>query len=226
MPIPPEDLPVKIHHDIYPGIDPTPHFEQKTYTGKTVLIAGASRGIGACIARFYARAGANLALMARSEASLSTVKEDILKLVPDARVGVFEGDVCDVGDVERVVREVVGDGTDAGLGRRLDIVVACAGKVDLYDRPFTQDDPEKWWKTIEVNLRGVYNIAHFTLPHLDKTEGYFIITSSTAAQCRIPLISPYAISKHAVGRLNEYIPIGSSSSSSPPPPLSPFSSTD
>lgn len=63
-----------------------------------------------------------------------SVRDEIKDLAPEAKVGVFEGDVCDVGDVERVVREVVGDGTDAGLGRRLDIVVACAGKVDLYNR--------------------------------------------------------------------------------------------
>ncbi|KZS87426.1 NAD-P-binding protein, partial [Sistotremastrum niveocremeum HHB9708] len=204
MPAPPEDLPVTLHHDIYPGIDPTSHFKNKTYARKIVLITGSSRGIGQEIALFYARSGASLALLARDQASLDVVKELILKdeeVVKDGsvRVEVFVADVCDVKEVEGAVRGAVGK-----FGK-LDIVVANAGKADLYDRPFTEDDPEKWWKTVEVNLRGVYNIAHYSLPYLDKTSGYFIITSSLAAQARFPFLSPYSVSKHAVGRLNEYI---------------------
>lgn len=149
MPTPPEDLPVTLHHEyvshlhkppsiefrcsIYPGIDPTSHFKNKTYAGKIVLITGSSRGIGQEIALFYARSGASLALLARDQSSLDVVKELILKdeeVVKDGsvRVEVFVADVCDVKEVEGAVRGAVGK-----FGK-LDIVVANAGKADLYDR--------------------------------------------------------------------------------------------
>ncbi|KZS87420.1 NAD-P-binding protein [Sistotremastrum niveocremeum HHB9708] len=199
MSVPSEDLPVTPRHDIYPGIDPTPHFKNQTYKNKIVLVTGSSRGIGEEIAVYYGRAGATLALVARQQSALDAVRETILKEVPGAVVETLIADVTKTTDVKNVVDEAI-----SKFGR-LDIVVANAGKADPWDKPFTETDPDNWWNTIEVNLRGVYNIAHYALPHLDLTSGYFIITSSRGAQNRRPNASAYAISKHAVGRLNEFI---------------------
>ncbi|TFK67274.1 NAD-P-binding protein [Pluteus cervinus] len=199
MSIPAEDLPVSRMNDIYPGIDPVPHFTNKTYAGKSVIVTGASRGIGLEIALFYAKAGANVAIVARDQADLDSAKTTILAAAPDAKVTTYVVDVTNTNIVKSFVESVV-----AAFGK-LDIVISNAAKADPWQKPFTEYDPDNWWRTMEVNIRGVYNIAHFTIPELAKTKGYHIIIGSIGGQLRTPFASSYGISKHAVNRLNEYI---------------------
>ncbi|TFK65493.1 NAD-P-binding protein [Pluteus cervinus] len=201
MSTPAEDLPVSHMNDIYPGIDPTPHFANKTYAGKSVLVTGGSRGIGLEIALFYAKAGANITLVARDQAGLDSAKATILAAIPESKVITSIVDVTDTKAVKSLVEFVV------DTFGKLDIVVANAGKADPWQKPFTEHDPDNWWRTMEVNIRGVYNIAHFTLPELAKTKGYHIIIGSIGGQMRRPFASSYATSKHTVNRLNEYIAI-------------------
>ncbi|KZT38567.1 short-chain dehydrogenase/reductase SDR [Sistotremastrum suecicum HHB10207 ss-3] len=199
MSVPPEDLPVTHHHDVYPAIDPIAHFQNQTYKGKVVLITGSSRGIGQEVALFYARAGATVVLVARQQSTLDAVRDVIVKEVPTATLASFVADVTKTTQVQAAV-----EGAVKKFGK-LDIVLANAGTINEMKKPFTENDPDEWWNTIEVNVRGVYNVAHYALPHLDKTSGYFLITSSVAAQFRFPNSSAYQLSKHAVGRLNEFI---------------------
>ncbi|KAJ6466298.1 NAD-P-binding protein [Mycena sanguinolenta] len=196
---PTEDLPVTRMSDIYPGTDPKPHFENLTYNGKVVLVTGASHGIGEEIAVFYARAGGSLSLVGRNSADLLAAKTRILAHKPDARIEIFVADVVDTQAVKAAVESTV-----KSFGK-LDIVIANAGKADPWKKPFTEYDPDNWWKTMEVNIRGVYNVAHFALPELSKNKGYNVIIGSVGAQMRMPFASSYVVSKHALNRLNEYI---------------------
>ena len=93
-----------------------------------MLITGASRGIGAQIALQYARAGASLALVARSQATLDESKDAILRERPSAKIFTFSADVCDVARAEEVVAATV-----AHFGR-LDILVANAGTIRPMDQ--------------------------------------------------------------------------------------------
>ncbi|KAJ6567415.1 NAD-P-binding protein [Mycena vulgaris] len=196
---PAEDLPVTRMSDVYPGIDPKPHFDGQTYKGIVVLITGASRGIGEEIALFYARAGASLSLVGRKQADLAEAKTRILVQAPNAPIEIFVADVVDTQSVKAAVQSTV------EVYGKLDIAIANAGKADPWNKPFTEYDPDNWWKTMEVNIRGVYNVAHFALPELVKTKGYNVIIGSVGAQMRMPFASSYVTSKHAVNRLNEYI---------------------
>ncbi len=92
------------------------------------MITGASRGIGAQIALQYARAGASLSLVARSQATLDANKDAILRERPSAQVLTFPADVRDVKRTEEVVAATV-----AHFGR-LDILVANAGKIRPIDK--------------------------------------------------------------------------------------------
>jgi NAD(P)-dependent dehydrogenase (short-subunit alcohol dehydrogenase family) len=93
-----------------------------------VIITGASRGIGAQIALQYARAGASVSLVARTQAALDASKDAILREHPSAQVLTFPADVRDVKKVEGVVAATV-----ARFGR-LDILVANAGILRAFDK--------------------------------------------------------------------------------------------
>ena len=93
-----------------------------------MLITGASRGIGAQIALQYARAGALLSLVARTQAALDASKDAILRDHPSAQVLTFPADVRDVKKAEEVVTTTV-----AHFGR-LDILIANAGIVRPMDK--------------------------------------------------------------------------------------------
>lgn len=108
-------------HSIYPGIDPAPHFANKTYAGKVVLVTGASRGLGASAASLYARAGASVTIVARSADSLEEVRAAIVKETPGAQVLTFVVDVKDPAAAEHAVEETVKQ-----YGK-LDVLIANAG---------------------------------------------------------------------------------------------------
>ena len=93
-----------------------------------MLITGASRGIGAQTALQYARAGASLTLVARTQATLDASKDAILRERPSAQVLTFPADVRDVQKAEEVITATV-----AHFGR-LDILVANAGILRPIDK--------------------------------------------------------------------------------------------
>ncbi|KAI0266376.1 NAD-P-binding protein [Gloeopeniophorella convolvens] len=194
-----EDLRVTARHDIYPTIDPQAHYAAQTFKGKVVLITGASRGIGLETALQYARAGASLTLVARKQETLDASRDAILRELPNTSVLTFPADVRDT--------ERAGEAVSATVSRfgRLDIVVANAALIRAMDKPFASKDPLTWWDVVEVNVRGVYNYAHFSVPELLKTKGSIVIVTALGAQYRIPFASEYCTSKHAVDRFAEFI---------------------
>jgi NADP-dependent 3-hydroxy acid dehydrogenase YdfG len=97
-----------------------------------VLVTGASRGIGQEISLQYARAGAALAIAARSEEALGETKRVILAAVPSAEVLVLVVDVRDASSAERAVQALL-----ARFGR-LDILVANAGAISPFDQSTCQ----------------------------------------------------------------------------------------
>jgi NAD(P)-dependent dehydrogenase (short-subunit alcohol dehydrogenase family) len=106
---------------VYPAIDPTPAYDAQVLAGKTILVTGASRGIGKAIALSLARAGASLALVSRDAAALEQTKAAVLSVASCADVLVFAADVRDAAAAESAVQAVV-----AHFGR-LDVLVANAG---------------------------------------------------------------------------------------------------
>jgi NAD(P)-dependent dehydrogenase (short-subunit alcohol dehydrogenase family) len=85
------------------------------------MITGASRGIGLETAKFYARAGAFLTIVARRQETLDASKHAILLEKPSAQVLTFPADVCDVKKAEEAVAATI-----AHFGH-LDILIANAG---------------------------------------------------------------------------------------------------
>lgn len=146
---------------------------------KVALVTGASRGVGAAVAKALAREGVSLGLVSRSGDDLG---------IDGAVAGA--ADVRRPGDVERVANETV-----ERFGR-LDIVVANAG-VGAYG-PFVDLDPEIVEEIIDVNVKGTLYTVRAALPHLlESGEGDVVTLASVAGLRGLPLESVYCASKFA-----------------------------
>ena len=147
--------------------------------GKVALVTGASRGVGAAVARALAREGASLGLASRSGDDLGI-----------AGAVAEPADVRRPDDMERIVAETVDQ-----FGR-LDIVVANAG-VGAYG-PFLDLDPEHLEEIVDVNVKGTLYTVRAALPHLLASGAADVITLASVAGLRgLPLESVYCASKFA-----------------------------
>ena len=143
-------------------------------TDRVAFITGASRGVGAAVARAFNADGMRVALASRSGDDL----------------GVGLGLKCDVRDPDAVAAAV-----DATIGEfgRLDVVVANAG-IGAYG-PYLEMDPDVVEAIIDVNLKGTLYTARFTLPHLIESKGDFVSLASVAGLRAFPGEAVYNASK-------------------------------
>lgn len=141
---------------------------------KTLLITGASSGIGAATARAAVFAGWNVALLARSAEKLDALQAEL----GDAALAVV-GDATDILAQEDAVARTVEQ-----FGR-LDAAFANAG-VGL-DVPGTEaGDPDEWRAMIDLNIMALLYTARAALPELRKTKGHLLLTGSMAGKVHLP----------------------------------------
>lgn len=162
----------------------------KTLSRKTALVTGASRGIGAAVARHFATAGANVVMLARNGPALSRLAADIE--ASDGQVEAVAGDVTNFEDVTRAVA--------VALSRfgRLDILVNNAGVIDPIAR-LADSDPEAWSRAVDINLKGVYHGLRAAIPPMLTADGGVIVNiSSGAATSALEGWSHYCATKAAV----------------------------
>ena len=159
--------------------------------GKAVLITGASSGIGAALAREWARRGADVVLAARRVDRLEALARECAAF--GGRALVVACDVTHDGDLERAValtRDTLG---------RLDVAVANAGfgVMGTVENLSLED----YRRQFETNVFGVLRTIHATLPELKKTRGGIVIIGSVNGHLATPGASAYAMSKFAVRAL-------------------------
>ena len=143
-------------------------------TDRVGFITGASRGVGAAVARAFHGDGMKVALASRSGDDL----------------GVGLGLECDVSSPDSVAAAVEAAVDEFG---RLDVVVANAG-VGAYG-PFLEMDPDDVEAMIDVNLKGTLYTARFTLAHLIESKGDFVSLASVAGLRAFPGEAVYNASK-------------------------------
>ncbi|MEC8716171.1 MAG: SDR family oxidoreductase [Pseudomonadota bacterium] len=137
---------------------------------QTLLITGASSGIGAATARAAVKAGWQVALLARSRDALEKLAAEL----GDAALAL----PCDITERDQL-SEAVAKTVERFGG--LDAVFANAGKGSS-SPGIEQGDPDDWHAMIHLNVLAVLTTAHATLPHLRKTKGHFVVTGSKAGR--------------------------------------------
>jgi len=155
--------------------------------GKTAVVTGAARGIGAALAIGLARRGAQVALIGLEPAELEATAAQCARHAP-ARA--WTADVTDRARMQAVAAEVTGH------FQQVDVVVANAGIA--IGGPFADSDPAAFDRVIEVNLLGSVATARVFLPALMAADGYFLQVASLAAMTPAPLMAAYCASKAGV----------------------------
>jgi NAD(P)-dependent dehydrogenase (short-subunit alcohol dehydrogenase family) len=161
-----------------------------TMKDRTVVITGASRGIGAETARVFANAGARVALLARGTQEIERLAEDI---GPQAMA--IQCDVADYGQLEAAVRAA-----ETAFGPT-GVLVNNAGVIEPVAH-MADSNPEDWGRVIDINLKGVYFGMRAVLPGMVAAGGGTVLTvSSGAAHGPVEAWSHYCASKAGAAML-------------------------
>ncbi|MGB7395581.1 MAG: SDR family oxidoreductase [Pricia sp.] len=161
---------------------------------KTVIITGASSGIGEATALKLSKGGANVVLTARREDRLKELEDKITQ--QGGRALVVTGDVTKKSDWENVV-----DKTKEEFNT-IDVLINNAGLMPLsYIEKFKTDE---WEQMIDVNIKGVLNGVAAVLPTMiENKRGHIINISSSAAHNYFPGGAVYCATKSAVKMFTE-----------------------
>ncbi len=164
--------------------------------GKTVLITGASAGIGKATAHAFAAEGARLLLAARREDRL-TSESAALRSAGAADVHAFALDVSDRAAVEARLGEL------PGPWRAIDILINNAGLSRGLDKLY-EGRTDDWEQMIETNVMGLLYVTRAVVPGMvARGSGHVVNLGSTAGELTYPNGAVYCASKAAERAIND-----------------------
>ena len=157
--------------------------------GRVALVTGATSGIGRATALLLTEAGARVAAVGRNDTALKALSDEIK---------VRGGELLPIGadvttDADRIVRETVD-----GFGK-LDVLVNAAGH--LSNGTIENTTLEAWDTMLDVNLRAVFSLMQFAVPHLENTRGNVVNVSSVTGLRSFPGVLAYCVSKAGLDQL-------------------------
>jgi NAD(P)-dependent dehydrogenase (short-subunit alcohol dehydrogenase family) len=159
---------------------------------RTVLVTGASRGIGLAVARALADSGAWVGMVARDERLLAESAREL-------GAAAFPADVSSAAAVQHLavnVREAIGAAPDA--------IVNAAGAFAL--APFGELTPEAFDRQLEVNLRGPFLVIRAFLGEmLERRHGHIVNIGSIAGRVPLPGNAGYSASKYGLVGLHQVL---------------------
>lgn len=157
---------------------------------KTAIVTGASSGIGKAIAEKLAAEKMNVALVARSGDTLTSIDEELTSKY-DANVIAVPTDVSNQSEIEEMVQQV-----EDAFGF-IDVYVNNAGL--MLDAAVTNGSLDKWEQMIDVNIKGVLYGLHQVIPKMiAKKSGHIINISSVSGQEVTKKSTVYSATKFAV----------------------------
>jgi len=155
--------------------------------GKAVLVTGASSGVGFAAAEAFARAGADVAVTARSVDGLERAAARVR--AQGRRAVVVPADVSDREAVNAMVAKATQE-----LGA-LHVVCLCAAVVVFGG--FDEVEPDDFDRVIDVTFGGPVNVVRAALPELERTGGRIVSVGSLMSKLPLPQLSSYSAAKHA-----------------------------
>ncbi len=160
--------------------------------GKAALVTGGSRGIGAATVKIFAQAGADVVFnYHRNREAAAQVEQESRK--HGTRIEALKADLGKMTDAKKLV-----EFTRERLGR-LDILVANAGIWNENDTPIEKLTEREWDEMMRVNVKSVYSVIHYAVPHMIAQRGGRIVAiSSTAGQRGESFHTHYGASKGAI----------------------------
>lgn len=155
-------------------------------SGRVILVTGAARGIGACVALAAARAGADVAVNDLTREAMRDVVERVQTL--DHKCAAFPADVANRVTVRAMVEAV-----EAQFGR-IDGLVNNAGVMPY--TPFLDIDEQTWDEVLQTDLKGAFNCSQAVLPGMLKCgTGSIVMVASRIGQIGWPGLAHYAAAK-------------------------------
>ncbi|XP_046999445.1 3-oxoacyl-[acyl-carrier-protein] reductase FabG-like isoform X1 [Schistocerca americana] len=167
------------------------------FSGKVVLITGASSGIGAATAIHLSRLGASLSLTGRNEENLKKVAKSCEVLPEHPQPFLQTGDITNENDTKNIV-----EATLKHYGK-LDVLVNNAGIIETGSIENTSLD--QYDRIFNTNVRSMYHITMLAVPHLIKTKGSIVNVSSVNGIRSFPGVLAYNMSKAAVDQFTRCI---------------------
>ncbi len=165
--------------------------ENREFSGKAVLITGATSGIGrACCLRF-ASGGAKVAILGRNQSELARVKAEVAERGGEPLSLTI--DLAIPASAENAVSEVV------GVFGRLDVLVNAAGHIST--GTIEDTSLESWDALLHINLRVVFRLMQLALPSLIEKRGNIVNISSVTGLRAFPGVLAYCVSKAALDQL-------------------------
>jgi NAD(P)-dependent dehydrogenase (short-subunit alcohol dehydrogenase family) len=161
----------------------------KNWAGRSVLITGASTGIGACLAVALAARGARVTVAARRRPELEETVRQCVAAGGEAQA--VPADVADAASCRTLVEAAV-----SRFGG-LDALVNNAG-ISMWARFDEVTDLSIYEKLMRVNYLGAVYMTHHALPHLKQSRGLIVAVSSLTGKTGVPTRTGYAASKHAL----------------------------
>ena len=165
---------------------------------QTLIITGASRGLGAAAAQVAGRLGVNVVLSARSAGELEAVAQSIREAGGMAIA--VPGDISRLEDCRILVQEAI------DRSGRLDALINNAGIIEPI-APIADADPAVWEQNLAINVLGPMMLTQSALPHLRQNQGRVINVSSGAAVNPVPGWSAYCAAKSALNHFNNVLAV-------------------
>jgi len=159
---------------------------------QVAVVTGGSRGIGAATVKLLGQAGAKVVFSYRKHAQAA---RDVVRdcRAPAGSVTPVRADVSKMKDSRKLIETAI---LQHG---RLDVLVANAGIWNADDLPIDKMTEREWDEMMAINLKGVYSVIHYAVPHMKRLgSGSIVVISSTAGQRGEAYHTHYGASKGAV----------------------------
>ena len=165
-------------------------FQQKV-NGKTIIVTGASSGIGLTVSKYLAQAGAHVLLLARTKDKLDEVKAEIE--AEGGKASVFPCDLNDMESIDAVSKEIL-----ASVDH-IDILINNAGRSIRRAVHESVDRFHDFERTMQLNYFGAVRLVLNLLPHMmQRKDGHIINISSIGVLANATRFSAYVASKAAL----------------------------